>query len=207
MVNHDGTLPATGSPHTSPVLKFPSTTAGEHLGEASLRVLIDESAVRQGVERLAREIISDYEPRPLTILGVMTGSLVLLADLIRQLDLQIRVGVIQASSYRGGTVRGELVIDDRWMPEIEGHEGLLVDDIFDTGHTLDKIVERIRVRQPKSIRSAVLLTKLGRSEVQIKPDYSVFEIPDEFVVGYGLDYQDEYRHLPHIAVLEAADLA
>ncbi|MEE3033830.1 MAG: phosphoribosyltransferase family protein [Planctomycetota bacterium] len=82
-----------------------------------------------------------------------------------------------------------------------------MDDIFDTGHTLDKIVERIRVRQPKSIRSAVLLTKLGRSEVQIKPDYSVFEIPDEFVVGYGLDYQDEYRHLPHIAVLEAADLA
>ena len=115
-----------------------------------MRVLIDESAVRQGVERLAREIISDYEPRPLTILGVMTGSLVLLADLIRQLDLQIRVGVIQASSYRGGTVRGELVIDDRWMPEIEGHEVLLVDDIFDTGHTLDKIVERIRVRQPKS---------------------------------------------------------
>ena len=172
-----------------------------------MRVLIDESAVRQGVERLAREIISDYEPRPLTILGVMTGSLVLLADLIRQLDLQIRVGVIQASSYRGGTVRGELVIDDRWMPEIEGHEVLLVDDIFDTGHTLDKIVERIRVRQPKSIRSAVLLTKLGRSEVQIKPDYSVFEIPDEFVVGYGLDYQDEYRHLPHIAVLEAADRA
>ena len=172
-----------------------------------MRVLIDESAVRQGVERLAREIVSDYEPRPLTILGVMTGSLVLLADLIRQLDLQIRVGVIQASSDRGGTVRGELVIDDQWMPEIEGHEVLLVDDIFDTGHTLDKIVERIRERQPKSIRSAVLLTKLGRSEVQIKPDYSVFGIPDEFVVGYGLDYQDEYRHLPHIAVLEAADLA
>ena len=172
-----------------------------------MRVLIDESAVRHGVERLAREIVSDYEPRPLTILGVMTGSLVLLADLIRQLDFPIRVGVIQASSYRGGTVRGELVIDDQWMPEIEGHEVLLVDDIFDTGHTLDKIVERIRERQPKSVRSAVLLTKLGRSEVQIKPDYSVFEIPDEFVVGYGLDYQDEYRHLPHIAVLEAVDLA
>ena len=172
-----------------------------------MRVLIDETAVRHGVERLAREIVSDYEPRPLTILGVMTGSLVLLADLIRQLDLPIRVGVIQASSYRGATVRGELVIDDQWMPEIEGHEVLLVDDIFDTGHTLDKIVERIRERQPKSVRSAVLLTKLGRSEVQIKPDYSVFEIPDEFVVGYGLDYQDEYRHLPHIAVLEAADLA
>ena len=172
-----------------------------------MRVLIDETAVRHGVERLAREIVSDYEPRPLTILGVMTGSLVLLADLIRQLDLPIRVGVIQASSYRGGTVRGELVIDDQWMPEIEGHEVLLVDDIFDTGHTLDKIVERIRERQPKSVRSAVLLTKLGRSEVQIKPDYSVFEIPDEFVVGYGLDYQDEFRHLPHIAVLEAADLA
>lgn len=171
-----------------------------------MRVLIDETAVRHGVERLAREIVSDYEPRPLTILGVMTGSLVLLADLIRQLDLPIRVGVIQASSYRGGTVRGELVIDDQWMPEIEGHEVLLVDDIFDTGHTLDKIVERIRERQPKSVRSAVLLTKLGRSEVQIKPDYSVFEIPDEFVVGYGLDYQDEYRHLPHIAVLEAVDL-
>ncbi len=171
-----------------------------------MKILIDESAVQQGVARLARAIASDYPQQPLTIIGIMTGSLVLLADLIRQLDLPLRVGVIQASSYRGGTVAGELVIDEQWMPEVEGHDVLLVDDIFDTGHTLDRITQKVKEQSPKSVRSAVLLTKAERTEVQIRPDYSVFDIPDEFVVGYGLDYQDEYRHLPYIATLEASDL-
>jgi hypoxanthine phosphoribosyltransferase len=92
------------------------------------------------------------------------------------------------------------------LPDIRDRDVLLVDDIFDTGHTLAGVIETIRRFEPRSIRSAVLLRKLGRQEVTIQPDHVVFEIPDEFVVGYGLDYQDAYRHLPFVAVLEPADL-
>ena len=90
------------------------------------------------------------------------------------------------------------------LPDIRGRDVLLVDDIFDTGHTLAALVEQIRTLGPRSVRSAVLLRKQGRQEVDLRPDHVAFEIPDEFVVGYGLDYQDAYRHLPYVAVLEAA---
>ena len=149
-----------------------------------------------------------YEGRHLTIVGVLTGSVVLVADLIRLIDLPMRVGVIQASSYRGATTtRGELVINDELMLDISGRDVLLVDDIFDTGHTLLKVTDRMREFGPTSIRSAVLLRKHGRQEIDFEPDFIAFEIPDEFVVGYGLDYEDMYRNLPYLAALEPQDLA
>lgn len=172
-----------------------------------MKTLIDEDAVQRGVAELAERIRIDYGHQPLTVIGIMTGSIVLLADLIRKLNMPLRVGVVQASSYRGGTERGELVVDADWMPDVQGHDILLVDDIFDTGHTLKRILEQLKPSGAASIRSAVLLTKKGRTEVDIRPDYNVFDIPDEFVVGYGLDYQDEYRHLPYIAALEESDLS
>jgi hypoxanthine phosphoribosyltransferase len=138
----------------------------------------------------------------------MTGSVVLLADLIRRLDMPLRVGVMQASSYRGATTtRGELTINLEMTPDIRDRDVLLVDDIFDTGHTLEKTIAKLWELRPTSIRSAVLLRKLGRQEVAATPDYVAFEIPDEFVVGYGLDYRDEYRNLPYLAALEPADLS
>ena len=171
-----------------------------------MRILLDAAAVREGVVRLAREIAAEYGERPLTILGVMTGSLVLLADLIRLLEMPLRVGVLQASSYRRGTTRGELTIQDSMMPDVVGREVLVIDDIFDTGHTLAEVAARLASLGPKSLRTAVLLRKTGRQEVRFEPDFAVFSIPNEFVVGYGLDYQDAFRNLPHIAVLEPHDL-
>ena len=173
-----------------------------------MKVLLSETEIRAGVERLAKSIAADYAERPLTIIGVLTGSLVLLADLIRQLDLPLRVGVVQARSYRGAaTTPGKLELHSELLPELKGREVLLVDDIFDTGHTLATLVAQIQTLAPSSVRSAVLLHKLGRQEVEFRPDYVAFEIPNEFVVGYGLDYQDAYRHLPYVAILEEADLA
>lgn len=173
-----------------------------------MKVLLSEAELRAGVARLAEAIAHAYERRPLTIIGVMTGSVVLLADLIRKLDMPLRVGVVQASSYRGkATTRGELSINVDLMPEITGREVLLVDDIFDTGHTLLEVIELMRRLNPRSVRSVVLLRKQGRQEVSLDPDFIGFEIPDEFVVGYGLDYQDEYRHLPFVAALEPAEIA
>jgi hypoxanthine phosphoribosyltransferase len=116
--------------------------------------------------------------------------------------------VIQTRSYRGTDTRpGKLEIVDCMLPDIRGRDVLLVDDIFDTGRTLAALLQQIGAMQPRSLRSAVLLVKLGRQEVDIRPDHCVFEIPDQFVVGYGLDYQDAFRHLPYVAMLEDHDLA
>jgi hypoxanthine phosphoribosyltransferase len=172
-----------------------------------VKILIGEEQVREGVQRLAQEITAQYADRPLTIIGVLTGSIVLLADLIRQLSMPLRVGVIQARSYRGAsTRRGPLILNSDLMPDIAGRDVLLIDDIFDTGHTLLETISLLDDMRPASIRSAVFLQKQGRQKVSYEPDYVAFEIPDEFVVGFGLDYQDAYRHLPYVAALEPADL-
>jgi len=171
-----------------------------------LKTLLTSEQLREGVVRLAERLSANYDKRPLTIVGVLTGSVVLLADLIRLLEMPLRVGVLQASSYRGGTSRGQLTINSETMLVIADRDVLLVDDIFDTGHTLEQTVETLRQFTPKSIRTCVLLRKHGRQEVSLQPDFIGFEIPDEFVVGYGLDYRDHYRNLPYLAVLEPGDM-
>jgi len=174
----------------------------------TVKTLLTEQQLSQGVAQLAQRVTRQYADRPLTILGVLTGSIVLLADLIRLLDRPLRVGVIQASSYRGATTtRGPLVINSDLMPDIAGRHVLLVDDIFDTGHTLAEVTALVDEFDPLSIHSAVLLRKAERCEVELTPDFVGFDIPNEFVVGYGLDYRDAYRNLPYVAALEPADLA
>lgn len=172
-----------------------------------MKRLIDEEEIHRKVTELGTQLAVDYRDRPLTILGVLTGSIVLLSDLIRRIDLPLRVGLIQASSYRGATTTaGTLSVNAELVPDIRDRDVLLIDDIFDTGRTLEKLTETVAAMQPRSVRSAVLMWKEGRSLVDVVPDYHCFRIPDEFVVGYGLDYNDEYRHLPYIAALEPDDL-
>jgi hypoxanthine phosphoribosyltransferase len=170
-----------------------------------VKVLLKEAELARGVREMAAAIKATYGDRPLTIVGILTGSVVLMADLIRLLDMPLRVGVVRTSSYRG-TERGSLSINSEMMLDISGRDVLLIDDIFDTGHTLAKVVELLNDYGPTSLRSAVLLRKTGRQEVVYQPDFVGFQIPDEFVVGYGLDYNDEYRNLPYLAALEPSDL-
>ncbi len=155
---------------------------------------------------MAREIRAHYGDRPLTIVAVLTGSVVLLADLIRQLEMPLRVGVMQASSYRGETTRGSISINTDLLLDVNGRDVLLVDDIFDTGHTLAEVIPLLEKMGATSVEAAVLLRKEGRQEVDVRTKFVGFHIPNEFVVGYGLDYQDHYRNLRHLAVLESADL-
>ena len=172
-----------------------------------MKVLLSEEQLSEGVARMARQILDVCSGRPLTVVGVLTGSIVLLADVIRLLDIPLRVGVVHASSYRGATTtRGPLVINAELMPDISGREVLLIDDIFDTGHTLDELITLMDDLGTTSIRSAVLLRKQGRQEVDLEPDFVGFEIPNEFVVGYGLDYEDDYRNLPYVAALEPHEI-
>lgn len=167
-----------------------------------MQILIPAERIQQRVGELGRQIAADYQGRPVTIVGVLTGSLIFLADLIRRLDLPLRVGLIQASSYRGATTTpGELRIQPELTPDVSGRHVLLLDDILDTGQTLGRLVGHLHDLGAASVRVAVLLRKRGRQQVPLEPDYCGFDIPDAFVVGYGLDYNDEYRHLPYVAVL------
>ncbi|HUG70466.1 MAG TPA: hypoxanthine phosphoribosyltransferase [Pirellulaceae bacterium] len=172
-----------------------------------MKTLLSEDELQSGVVRMASEIAAAYGKQPLTIVGVLTGSVVLLADLIRQLDMPLRVGVLQASSYRSGTNRSQLTINSEMMLNVAGRDVLVVDDIFDTGHTLVEVVAKLKELAPTSVKTAVLLRKHGRQEVDFNPEFVAFEIPNEFVVGYGLDYADQYRNLRYLAVLEPEDLA
>ena len=170
-----------------------------------MRTLLDEVQLNGGVEKLAQSINETYGEKPLTIVGVLTGSVVLMADLIRKLKMPLRVGVVQTSSYQG-TERGALTINSDMMLDITGRDVLLIDDIFDTGHTLQEVRDLMQKLDPTSLKSAVLLCKTGQQQVDWMPEFVAFDIPDEFVVGYGLDYNDEYRNLPFLAVLEPEDL-
>jgi len=172
-----------------------------------METLLSEAAIAKRVAELGRTITDNYRNRPLTVLGVLNGSVVLVADLIRVIDIPHQIGFIRASSYRGETtVPGQLTVNTDLIPTIADRDVLLVDDIFDTGRTMVKLLDVLSQKKPASIRTAVLLWKQGRQEVEISPDYHGFQIPDVFVVGYGLDYNDDYRHLPQIAVLEPEDL-
>jgi hypoxanthine phosphoribosyltransferase len=170
--------------------------------------ILDPNQIRDGVCRLAEKVKAIYAGRPITIVAILTGSLVLLADLIRQLEMPLRVALIQASRQRTpGEPRQALVISDVLVPNLKNRDVLVIDDIFDTGHTLVEVIAQLLQHEPASLRSAVLMRKTDRSEVPITPDIVMFEIPDEFVVGYGLDYEDRFRNLPYIAALEPEDLA
>lgn len=172
-----------------------------------MRILLSEEELTAGVEQLASEIDAHYgRERPLTVIAVMTGSLVLLSDLIRRLSMPQRVGVIQASSYRGGMESGELTVDAKMLIDVKDRDVLLVDDIFDTGKTLDHLTSMLLGMGAKTAKTAVLLHKQREHDVELRPDFVAFQIPDEFVVGYGLDYLDMYRNLPYLAVLEPAEI-
>lgn len=171
-----------------------------------MRTLLSETEIQDGVSTLAAEIDSHYGGRPITNIAIMTGSLVLFADLIRSLSMPQRVGVIRASSYRGGTSSGELTVDHQMMIDVTDRDVLLVDDIFDTGKTLHRISETLLELGASSVKTAVLLQKQREHSVEMRPDFVAFKIPDEFVVGYGLDYLDLFRNLPFLGVLEPDEI-
>ena len=167
-------------------------------------VLITADQIRTRVDELGAEVRAAYAD-PFTVVGILTGSLIFLADLVRRIDRPLQIGLIQASSYRGPVTRpGELVIHDELLTAIAGRHVLLLDDILDTGQTISRLVGHVQARGAASVKTCVLLRKVGRQTVPFEPDFCGFQIPDEFVIGYGLDFNDDYRHLPYIGVLPPA---
>jgi len=172
-----------------------------------MKILLTEEQVKQGIQQLAAKIQDHYQEKPLTIVGVLIGSVVVLSDLIRLLKMPLRVDLVQARSYRNGSRPGPLAVNlELLSSDIRGRNVLLVDDIFDTGKTLWELIPQIDELGPAGIRTAVLLRKQGQSKVALKPDFVGFDVPNEFVVGYGLDYRDLYRNLPYVAILEPSEM-
>ena len=168
------------------------------------RILIGEDEIGVRVGQLAAQISVDYAGSDkLVLIGVLKGAFIFLADLTRHLQLPHRVGFIALSSYNKGTERQgavRLIMDTR--VNVTGRDVLVVEDIVDTGYTLDYLLRIFRARQPASLRACVLLSKPERRRVDVQVDYTGFMIADEWLVGYGLDYADNHRTLPYIAVLK-----
>jgi hypoxanthine phosphoribosyltransferase len=174
------------------------------LPDAVDRVLLDQETIAARVEELAAQISQDYAGvENLVLVGVLKGAFIFLADLTRKLTIPHSVDFIALSSYnRGSTEPGavRLIMDTRTA--VTGGHVLIVEDILDTGHTLDYLVRSFRARYVASLRTCVLTSKPERLQVEATVDYLGFEIPNVWVVGYGLDYSDKYRTLPYIAVLK-----
>ena len=171
------------------------------------RVLLDETAIAGRVRKLAAQISEDYHgveygEDGLVLVGVLKGAFVFLADLARQLAVPHHVDFIALSSYNRGSTSGEvrLIMDSRI--NVADRHVLIVEDIVDTGYTLDYLQRTFKARNPASLRSCVFLSKPARREVPVTIDYLGFEIPDVWVVGYGLDFADRYRTLPYIGALK-----
>ncbi|MBD3673072.1 MAG: hypoxanthine phosphoribosyltransferase [Planctomycetaceae bacterium] len=165
-------------------------------------VLLTRERIDSRLRDLAATINNDYAGREVVVVGIMSGVVVFLSDLIRGLEIPVRLEFLNASSYRGAsTSAGELAVDISGLPVLTGQHVLLLDDIFDTGHTLNRMIGIISAMQPASLQSAVLLWKTERNETGLSPDYFGFEIPNKFVVGYGLDYDGLYRNLPDVRVI------
>jgi len=174
-----------------------------------MRVLLTADELAVGIDRLAVEVRRAAGDVPLTVVGVLTGSVVVVSDLIRRLEGPVRLSMVWASSYRGPATRaGRLDLRLDLLPDLTGQHVLLVDDIFDSGRTLEAILADLRDprRGAASVRSLVLLRKAGRAEVDVAPDFVGFDIPDLFVVGDGRDYDGAWRQLPHVAALDPGDI-
>ena len=165
-------------------------------------VLITEEQLAAKVAEMGAQISKDYQGRKLIILGVLKGSVVFMSDLIRSITVPVEMDFMAVSSYGAGVKTSGVVKILKDLDRlIAGYDVLVVEDILDSGMTLSYLTELLRERDPASIRIATLLDKPDRRKVDIKPDYVGFTIPDEFVVGYGLDYAELYRNLPYVGIL------
>jgi hypoxanthine phosphoribosyltransferase len=169
--------------------------------DAQFRVLIPEDRLQARIQELGQQIRKDFGDRPIICICVLKGSFIFMADLVRAIGGDLETEFLGVSSYQGGTqTTGVVQITKDLSGTIEEKDVIIIEDIIDTGLTMHYLLEMLAVRQPRTLAVCTLLDKPSNREVEMKADYVGFSIPDEFVVGYGLDLAERYRNLPHIAV-------
>jgi hypoxanthine phosphoribosyltransferase len=166
------------------------------------RVLFDEPTILRRLDEIATQISEDYRDRELTVIAILNGSLMFMADLLRRIPLPLKLDCLSVASYHGkAQTSGEVIFKEIALPDVMDRHVLLLDDILDSGGTLSAIRQKLQTAKPRSIRICVLLQKKKARQQPVDADYVGFEIEDEFVVGYGLDFMERYRNLPCIGVL------
>ena len=166
------------------------------------RILISEEEIQKKVAEMGKKISQDFRDKDPLFVGVLKGCFIFMADLMRYVDIRCSMDFMAVSSYSGTSSTGAVKINKDLSEDIEGRHVIIVEDILDSGVTLSYIKQYLMVRKPASISIATLMDKPARRKADVYADYSCFEIPDAFVVGYGLDYNERYRNLPYIGVLK-----
>ena len=167
------------------------------------RILISEEEIQKKVAEMGKKISQDFRDKDPLFVGVLKGCFIFMADLMRYVDIRCSMDFMAVSSYSGTTSTGAVKINKDLSEDIEGRHIIIVEDILDSGVTLNYLKNFLMVRRPASISIATLMDKPARRKADVYADYSCFEIPDAFVVGYGLDYNERYRNLPYIGVLKS----
>lgn len=182
--------------------KSVSVNGGEYMSQEKIRVLIPEEKIEDRIVQLAEQISRDYQGETVKLVCILKGSIIFTCELAKRLTVPVLFDFMQVSSYGSGTKSSESVVIKKELDEdIKGDNVIIVEDIVDSGNTLSQLVPILKAREPKSLKVCTLLDKPDRRTAPIDVDYNGFVIPDEFVVGYGLDYDQKYRNLPYIGVL------
>jgi hypoxanthine phosphoribosyltransferase len=171
-------------------------------GREHLKILLRRAAIQKRIREMARQISRDFKGERVHLIGVLKGACIFLSDLVREVDLELSLDFMAVASYgKGSKSSGEVRLNKDLDTSIEGLNVILVEDILDTGLTLNYLIRVLQQRKPKSLRIAALLDKPSRRIKEVKADYIGFQIPNEFVVGYGLDYAERYRNLKDVCIL------
>jgi hypoxanthine phosphoribosyltransferase len=170
-----------------------------------INVLYKREVIKEKVKQIAGRINEDYKGKEIYAIGILKGCLFFMADLLREIEVPMTIHFVELRSYKGLESTGEVNIRLSSEVNVEGKDVLIIEDILDTGVTLDYIIKTLEMQKPHSIKACVLIEKPSRRRVNVKADYVGFVIPDYFVVGYGLDYDEYYRNLPYIGVITKGD--
>jgi hypoxanthine phosphoribosyltransferase len=167
-----------------------------------MKTILNENQIKKRIKELSAEITNDYRGTVPVFIGVLKGVLFFLPDLLKNINLTVEVDFVVVSFYHGKRKPGMLILEREIEIDIKNRNVILVDDILDTGNTLELLIEHVKKKGAKDISICVFLEKEKKREININPDYVGFRIPDKFVVGYGLDYEERFRNLPFIGILE-----
>jgi len=171
------------------------------------RVLIDEAVIQKRLDVLAEKVKADFEGKPIVVVALLKGAILFMADLLRRVPLPMEIECLNVASYHGGTESSGVVsFLDKTLPDVKGRSVLVLDDILDTGRTLDAVTKKLKEQGAAEVKTCVLLSKDIPRDMMMEADYTGFVIGDEFVVGYGLDYQGRYRNLPYVGILKKSSI-
>jgi len=170
-----------------------------------MKILIDRDRIEERVRELGKEITADYKDKYPVFVGILKGAFIFLADLVRNVNLDAEFDFVVVSLYKGKKSPGMIILEREVLTDLSSRDVIIVDEILDTGKTLEFLINHIKEKGARSIKTCILLSKKKKRKVSIKTDYVGFEIEDKFVVGYGLDYNQRYRNLPFVGLMDGKD--